>query len=153
MGRLCGLVVAAGLALMAALPAWAGKAPGGNICPSGWGSAFNGNGVGCTFCNNPDTIVGPDQPPLCFAAPRADPCEGADVSECCELTPCASGCPDFDSLACNVSTCECDPEECCQTICPEAVAPVLGSPISPAFSLVAVALACAGAFVLVRQRS
>jgi hypothetical protein len=112
---------------------------------------FNVNGVGCTFCNNPDPNECPNDPE-CLAAPTCDCTTDPNQAECCANTPCCFGCSGFGSLECNVSSCICEPEECCQTICPTAPAPVLG-PVSPAFGAVAAALVAAGSFVLVRQRA
>lgn len=142
------VVVGAAVWLLAATQAWGGKVNGSSgICPFGYDSTFNANGVGCTFCFNPDQNE-------CNVDCRSSTCmcPPETLDECCAETPCCSNCPNGGSLECNVITCECTPESCCQTICPVAPSPVLGSPLSPMFGLVAAALASAGAFLLVQQR-
>jgi len=151
MGRRCGLLVVAIVVFMfGANLAWAGGPIDNGICPFGFVPTFNANGVGCTFCSRANSTECESN---CIGSPACF-CGGPDEAECCEATPCCFPCAKFDSLECNVSSCGCRPdtEECCTTICPTAPSPALGSPVSPAFVIVAAALASAGAFVLMRQR-
>src|SRR5262245_7031448 len=87
--------------------------PGGSpLCPAGYNSMFNTNGVACTFCSAPtDCHVECLGPPVSFCPPN-DP-------TCCAATPCAFNCPLFDTLQCNVSSCICEPGSCCSTVCPD----------------------------------
>jgi hypothetical protein len=148
-------------ALAAALGAWLLTAPSvsagqpngvedSGICPSGFVSTFNANGVGCTFCANPDPNECQFQ---CVIMPPCI-CPPESLDTCCAETPCCTNCPDNVSLECSVATCECTPdtEECCKTICPVAGAPALGSPLSPVFALVATVLAMGGALLVTRKR-
>src|SRR5262245_15581652 len=86
------------------------------LCPPGFNEMFNVNGPGCTFCYAPSNCeIACLGPPTCV-------CKPGD-SACCEATPCCFNCPDFDSLACNTSSCECEPGSCCSTVCSVRPAP------------------------------
>jgi hypothetical protein len=122
----------------------------GVTCPAGYLSTFNANKVGCTFCaeDSPTCEV------FCLGAPTCD-CSGApDVDACCAETPCCYPCPESTSLECNVSSCGCEPTDCCFTRCPGApsAAPALGAPTSTPFGVVAAALAIAGVALINRRR-
>jgi len=123
----------------------------GGICPPGYLSTFNANGVRCTFC----AVDSSDCHPSCLGSPTCDCSTAPDVAACCAATPCCYPCPGESSLQCNVSSCSCDPTDCCFTVCPEiapAPAPALGAPNSTLFGVVAAALAIAGVLLVRRRR-
>jgi hypothetical protein len=81
------------------------------VCGCGSFEMFNTNGAGCTFCarNLPGCGFSCVGSPLSICEPLPD---------CCDESPCASGCPGETSLECTVNTCDCEPEGCCSTVCP-----------------------------------
>jgi hypothetical protein len=118
-------------------------------CPAGYDvGLFNANGPGCTFCTSQDAAcesadVGCLGPPLQVCPPQ-------ELEACCAANPCAEPCPGPKPLECSVSSCTCDPGECCTTNCP-APAPALGSPQSFNFLFAAAGLAAAGLFLVARR--
>jgi hypothetical protein len=130
--------------MLVALCGSAALAQDHSICPAGYLSTFNANQVGCTFCaaDSAGCEVSCIGSPTCY-------CEPGDAA-CCAATPCCTNCPKEGSLECNVSSCGCEPSDCCFTRCPE-VAPALGAPKSTPFAVAAGALAIAGV-VLIRRR-
>lgn len=111
-------------------------------CAPGQQETFNVNQPGCSLCADGDgcdvECVGPA---LCI-------CLGEDKEECCANTPCCAGCPDAESLECNVTSCVCAPGECCSLVCSGEMAPVASK---KALVFVALFLGIAGVLILRRR--
>ena len=83
------------------------------VCGCGFAPAAisNVNCVGGTFCQSP----APGCQFTCLP-PAACLCGGAPG--CCDSNPCCADCPGSDAPECNISTCSCEPAECCFSTCP-----------------------------------
>ena len=127
----------------------AASAQDGVSCPAGWTQTFNVNSPGCTFCADPnqnECQVSCLGPPACL-------CPEGELEECCANSPCCENCPNSDALECNVSSCQCEPDTCCRTVCPVPfAAPAIGTPTSLPFAGAAVLLALGGLWQIARRR-
>lgn len=131
------------------LSAQGGEASAG-WCPAGYeAGAVNANGPGCTVCASQDAACEGVEL-FCIGPPLAICPPGPELEACCADTPCAENCPDPKPLRCSVSTCVCEPAECCKTNCP-APAPALGSPQSFNFLFAAAGLTAVGLFLVGRR--
>ncbi len=85
------------------------------VCDPFFTETFNVNGAGCTFCDSTNTTSCMTEclpPPVCFCG------DGPNHDQCCANAPCCEGCPDAGSLRCTASTCSCNFDSCCKTVCP-----------------------------------
>jgi hypothetical protein len=108
--------------VLSLFPAAAGAQNGNRLCPAGFSETPNGGlslaDVGCTFCAS-----GSCENVACLIAP-ACLCEpGPSLASCCRENPCCDNCPEPKPLQCTFTSCVCEPESCCFTICPKAKAP------------------------------
>lgn len=84
------------------------------LCGCGFAEQPNTNGVGCTFC------LRTDDSSCEFSCVDTPPCLCGGDAECCAANPCCDDCPGPKGPECNLLHCGCAPDECCNTICPDA---------------------------------